>query len=73
MNKLAFALKIFYVVGLYGTKAAFLGIFMKFIDHVNKNLRVGVRIVIFSTIACFILNLGLTIFWCKPIEKNWYV
>lgn len=69
--KISFALKWFYVIGLYAAKAAFFGIFVELEQHLERGLRVFVRVAIWVTIGAFIVNFLLTVLWCLPFELNW--
>lgn len=70
--KIAVALKCFYVVGLYAVKAAFLGIFVELEQHLERRLRVFVRVAIWVTVLAFVANFLLTMLWCLPFDTNWY-
>ncbi|KAF8465116.1 hypothetical protein BDZ91DRAFT_242152 [Kalaharituber pfeilii] len=69
--KISFALKCFYVVGLYAVKAAFLGIFVELEQHLEKKLKVFVKFTIWATVVLFTVNFLLTTLWCVPFDTNW--
>ena len=62
---------VYYLV-VYAVKAALLSMYFELFSPRMIYLRRGLYFTIALVGAGFFASLGVNIFWCMPIEKNWY-
>jgi hypothetical protein len=62
----AFTTVLLYHTAIYSTKFSILAFYAKLFPPTSRGLRIGCFLAIAYTLACYLVAIFLTIFWCGP-------